>query len=166
MGCRPPARWEYPVVSNGEGSASEGGSANSSPPSCRPPWRQTSLGCRPPRCRPPLGCRPLLEADPPPWRQTSLGCRPPPDADLPWDAHPSWMQIPLPWRQIPRMQTPLLDADPLCEQTDRCKNITLPQTSFAGGKNSVIDISVQKNLIVMKTAYNVQFLVHISLFLT
>ena len=32
------------------------------------------------------------------------------------------------------MQTPL-DADPPCEQTDACENITLPQTSFAGGEH-------------------------------
>ena len=25
------------------------------------------------------------------------------------------------------------DPPPPCEKTDRCKNITLPQTSFAGG---------------------------------
>ena len=95
-----------------------------------------------------------LEADFP-WMQTSPGMQTPPGC-----------RSPSPGGRSPRMQTPLLDADPLCEQTDRCKNITLPQTSFAGCKNSVIDISVQKNLIVMKTAYNVQFLVHISLFLT
>ena len=42
--------------------------------------------------------------------------------------------------QIPQMQTLQVDL-PACrpprEQTDMCKNITLPQTSFAGGKNKV-----------------------------
>ena len=64
-------------------------------------------------------------------------------------AHPPMQtpqrQIPCP---LPEMQTPL-DADPLrsfdlwCmlgshppnRMTNRCKNITLPQTSFAGGNN-------------------------------
>ena len=32
------------------------------------------------------------------------------------------------------------DATPLVNRmTDRCKNITLPQTSFAGGKNSIVE---------------------------
>ena len=51
-------------------------------------------------------------------------------------------QMQIPQMQIPQMQTLQLDL-PGCrpprgrEQTDRCKNITLPQTSFAGGKNKV-----------------------------
>ena len=47
----------------------------------------------------------------------------------PLEADPLWMQTPLdadpPW-----MQTP-----PVNRMTHRCKNITLPQTSFAGDKN-------------------------------
>ena len=51
-----------------------------------------------------------------------------------------------PWMQTPWMQTPLdadpppLDADPpdadplVNRMAHRCKNITLPQTSFAGSK--------------------------------
>ena len=58
---------------------------------------------------------------------------------------PPWMQTPL-WMQTPtQMQTPLLDAVPPpgcrppgcgspCGQTNTCENITLPQTSFSGGK--------------------------------
>ena len=41
----------------------------------------------------------------------------------------------------------------------------IPQTSFACGKNIVIDTNVQKNLVVMKTAHNGQFLANISLLL-
>ena len=66
-------------------------------------------------------------------------------ADLP-DADPVRCRPPPP-RQIPKMQTPP-DGDPpgyvTCDacweatllvnrMTHRCKNITLPQTSFAGG---------------------------------
>ena len=56
------------------------------------------------------------DADPPGCRPPS-GCRPPPRC-----RPPSWMQSPLP------------DADPPCGQTNTCENITLPQTSFSGGK--------------------------------
>ena len=50
-----------------------------------------------------------------------------------------------PWMQIPPGRRPPLDEDPLhaapsslCREgmTDTCENITLPQTSFAGGKNT------------------------------
>ena len=36
-----------------------------------------------------------------------------------------------PWTETP------LDRDP-CGQTDACENITLPQTSFAGGNNNIV----------------------------
>ena len=96
VGCVPPARWPFPVVSDGEES------------SAQPPLMQTP----PPRCIPP-GCSPL-------WIQTSLlmqtpsaecrphGCRPPP---------------------------PNADPPPVDRMTEACENITLPQTSFAGGNN-------------------------------
>ena len=58
-------------------------------------------------------------------------------------AQPSRMQTPLP--PTPSCNPGPSDADPpprcsppnlsSCEHTGRCKNITLPQTSFAGGKN-------------------------------
>ena len=38
----------------------------------------------------------------------------------------------------PPMQTPWRPPAPVNRMTDRCKNIFLPQTSFAGGKNVVI----------------------------
>ena len=73
-------------------------------------------GCRTPGCRiPPMQSHPDAEppdADPPPWRQTLPGCRPPSkscDAGKP---------------------TTLVNR-----MTDRCKNITLLQTSFADGNN-------------------------------
>ena len=34
------------------------------------------------------------------------------------------------------------DPGPLCGQTNTCKNITLPQTSFAGGKNVLLTNSI------------------------
>ena len=38
-------------------------------------------------------------------------------------------------RHPPRDQTPHAPPPPVDRMTDRCKHITLPQTSFAGGKN-------------------------------
>ena len=65
-----------------------------------------------------------------------------------WPTPPPWMQTP--WMQIPPVVGPL-DVDPLghvtCDRyreanllpmdrmTDACENITLAQTSFAGGNN-------------------------------
>ena len=95
VGCVPPARWPFPVVSDGEED------------SAQPPWMQTS-----PPDADPLGCSPLL------------------NADTPLDADP-----------LPRMQSPLDAEPPECRptpvdrMTDACENITLPQTSFAGGNN-------------------------------
>ena len=76
----------------------------------------------------------------PPWITPPGGRAPPPEVDLPW------MQTTLeadPWRQIPLEAghvtcDPCLEANPPpCEQTDRCKNITLPQTSFAGDNQHI-----------------------------
>ena len=50
-----------------------------------------------------------------PWRQTPLQADPPPG-----------------WKVGPDSQTES-DIIPPCKQTDRCKNITLSQTSFVGG---------------------------------
>ena len=68
-----------------------------------------------------------------PWMQTPLPCRPLLDAKSP-------MQTPPPGcRPLPTMQTtlwmqntpyPQMQTLPPWEQTDKCKNITLPQTSF------------------------------------
>ena len=49
----------------------------------------------------------------------------PPGADPPDKAPPS-----LPGSRPPQDQAPLVNR-----MTDRCKNITLPQASFAGGNN-------------------------------
>ena len=48
---------------------------------------------------------------------------------------------------------------PLDRMTDRCKNITLPKTSFAGGKNRV------QYKIVQKTCYLVPSVSYCSSFL-
>ena len=48
----------------------------------------------------------------------------------------------------PQMQTPWMQTPPGCtppplrvnRMTDRCRNITLPQTSFAGGNNKTINV--------------------------
>ena len=38
-------------------------------------------------------------------------------------------------RQVSVQRVSLREIPPHCEQTGACKNITLPQTLFAGGKN-------------------------------
>ena len=83
---------------------------------------------QPPNADPPTpGGRPL----PPVCRTPS-----PPDAD-PMEADPSWIQIPLP-----------LDADPpVNRMTHKCKNITLPQTSFAFSNKSFLRVDTITNLI-------------------
>ena len=65
----------------------------------------------------------------------SIPCLPnPPDAD-PSEGKPPWMQTPdhvtcnACWESIPHSAN---------RMTDTRKNITLPQTSFAGGKNWVL----------------------------
>ena len=57
-----------------------------------------------------------------------VGCVPPAALAI-WGVstrHPPRTRLPLPRSRHP----------PVNRMTDRCKNITLPQTSFAGGKNS------------------------------
>ena len=66
------------------------------------------LGCRPPSL---LGCRPLPGARPPPGYVTCLVC---------WEANQPTFPPP-----VDRM-------------TDACENITLPQTSFAGGNYNIL----------------------------
>ena len=71
------------------------------------------LDAHPPGGRDPPGGRHPMEADTP-WRQTLPGGRPPGHVtcDACWEANP-----------------------PVKRMTDRCKNITLSQTSFSGRKN-------------------------------
>ena len=58
-----------------------------------------------------------------------------PPSQHPFIETPSWHQ-PYPTSRHPwKSSTPWTDPPPPCEQNDRCKNITLPQTSFAGGSN-------------------------------
>ena len=92
----------------------------STPPSPPPPdaeSRRQSPGADPPGVRHPLDAdhqiQTPLDADTP-------GCRPPLDAD-PWSCD-LWC---------------MLGPPPVNRMTDTCENITLPQTSFAGGKYNV-----------------------------
>ena len=81
-----------------------------------------------------------------------VGCVPPAAVAVPGGLHqePSPDQAP-PWEQTPLHQTPPWTRHPLGTRhlpvnrmTDRCKNITLPQTSFAGGNyKHEGDVSVQ-----------------------
>ena len=84
------------------------------------------------------------------WKQECIpvGCAPPtavtvgggsPPGTPPRDQVPPPDQAP-PWDQAPPDQTPTQSRHPPgagtpCGQTHTCKHITLPQTSFAGGKN-------------------------------
>ena len=106
---------------------SEGGSAQP-PPRCRPlpPLEADSPGCRPPGYRLPIwiqtphpgGRPPTLDADPP-------GGRPP--GRMTCDA---CLEATSPPPTMDRM-------------TGACENITLPQTSFAGGKKKPTGLSVR-----------------------
>ena len=117
---------------------------------CPTPLDVDPPGCRPPGSKPP-GCRSTLDADPP-WMQTG-GCGPLDACRTPQCIHPG-CRPPSACRP-PSLCSPLdadlfLDADPLVmwpvthagkplppvdRMIDACKNITLFQTSFAGGNN-------------------------------
>ena len=82
--------------------------------------------CPPPSMQTPL----LLEADPP------LDAVPPP-------GRPPWMQTPLVmWLVIHVGKPPL----PVNRMTNRCKNITLPQTSFARGNENANRSDIAESL--------------------
>ena len=88
---------------------------------------------------------PHLEAEPK--MQTTPEADPPVNADQPLDADPIGCRLPLeadplPWMQTPLVMWPLMHAgkanhSPLWTEgmTDARENITLSQTSFAGGNN-------------------------------
>ena len=67
----------------------------------------------------------------PPWMQILPECRPPLDAGPPWMQTPPCRLLLVIW---PVMHAGEPTPPPLNRMTHRCKNITLPQTSFAGGK--------------------------------
>ena len=70
----------------------------------------------------PLGCRPPLEVEPP-------RCRPPPNADPSPDADaPCHVTCDACWEANP----------PVNRMIHKCKNITLPQTSFAIGNKKAL----------------------------
>ena len=70
----------------------------------------------------PLGCRPPLEVEPP-------RCRPPPNADPSPDADaPYHVTCDACWEANP----------PVNRMIHKCKNITLPQTSFASGNKKAL----------------------------
>ena len=99
------------------------------------PWTETPQ-TETPLDRDPPGQRPLLwtetppmDRDPSPGQRTPWTETSPMDRDLP-PGQRSPRQRPLPWTKTP------LDRDPHMNRiTDKCKNITLSQTSFAGGNN-------------------------------
>ena len=124
------ARWPYPVVSDGGQTSLQADYPwMMKPPVADPPWG------RPPRMQPPnLGGRSPIDADPldaDPLEADASETDPleadpkeadPLEADPP-ECRPSWRQTP-PWRQPP------VDI----RNDRRLWNITLPHTSFAGGK--------------------------------
>ena len=71
--------------------------------------------------------------------QPTLDADPFLDADTPWmqiaRMQTLWVQTPLGCRPHPLDADPPNADPPVDRMTDRCKNINLPQTSFAGGKN-------------------------------
>ena len=61
----------------------------------------------------------------------------------PQDRAPPWDQVPLPGPGTslgPGTPTLQEQAPPVNRMTNRCKNITFPQTSFAGGKNYLPEV--------------------------
>ena len=93
-------------------------------PGQRPPLDRDPPGQRPPyQDRPPTKTDPLPRQTPPP---RNMG----PATETPWKEHET-RQPDMKWHHTENPST--------CEQNDwhACENITLPQTSFAGGKNVV-----------------------------
>ena len=130
--------WPYPIATHVSGGGSaQSPNADPLPLDAEPPWMQTYL----------------LDADPSPWMHTTPwgrppGCRPPswmqadpleadpPGGRPPLEADPLWIQTPWScdlWCMLG--SHPLIPVD---RMTNACENITLPQTSFAGGKYSKI----------------------------
>ena len=58
---------------------------------------------------------------------------------LPRGDVPAWEGCTCPGEYLPGGGTCPATPAPVNRMTNRCKNITLPQTSFVGGKNSSID---------------------------
>ena len=109
-----------------------------------PPHHACPLPCMPPRHTPLLPCMPPCHACPPPHMpplpHTPLPCMPPTmHAPLPCPS----CHAPLPHMPPCHARLPTTHTSPLVNRmTDRCKNITLPQTSFAGGNNHLKSSSV------------------------
>ena len=92
--------------------------------------------CRLPRYRPPRMQTPALDADPPGCRPPR--CRPRPQMQTPWMQNPPDSD-PRGCRTLQMLTLP--DADtPMNRMTDRCKNITLPQTALAGGNKELLSM--------------------------
>ena len=90
-------------------------------------------------------CPTPLDADPPPM-QNSSGCRPP------WMQTTPWMQTIPPWMKTTLVMWPVMHAGkprpPWTEwMTHRCKNITLPQTSFPGGNKKAFQKDAYRPLV-------------------
>ena len=86
-------------------------------------YRESEQECIPVECIPPAAVA---------VQEGGLHQAPPRGPDPPGPGSPLGTRPPR-TRQPPGDQTPPVDR-----MTDRCKHITLPQTSFAGGKNSLI----------------------------
>ena len=106
------------------------------------------LGCGP--GDPPGNLKGMLEPDPP-GPGTPPGTRPPRD-----QAHPQGPGTPCPWDQAP----------PVNRITDTLKNITLLQTSFAGGNNNKRQVALQCRGSVNRWFYHSWTFTLFPLFLT
>ena len=104
--------------------------ATDAPPSHTPPWPHT----------PPLPCMPSFAMHTPlPWIPLHHACRPSPHPPLPCmpphHACPLCHTCPLHHAHSPSP----MHAPHVNRMTDACEYITLPQTSFVGGKNSILN---------------------------
>ena len=72
-----------------------------------------------------------------PWTDTSQNRDPPPPyGDLPWQRLPTPRQRPS-WTETPWAGSDIIQRPLPRGQKDACENITLPQTSFAGGNKAM-----------------------------
>ena len=59
-------------------------------------------------------------------------------------------------------ETPALDRDPPCRQTDTCGNITLPQTSFVDGKNYPTFRLLRLRMLTLLLKYSISIIILIK----
>ena len=90
---------------------------------------------RPQFHRDPISQRPPFHRDPPCYRDplfTGIPRTQTPQTDPPGQSPPRRTMGPGTWDQAAKQEI-TSHRDPYCGQTNTCENITLPQTSFAGG---------------------------------